>query len=192
VREEPWVRLDGVLERRAVDLDGVGNSRARERAREDHRAHDEVVGQCDVRPNALDHVAHRGHVRTEVGVELGLGERLEGTGLDSLVAVGDVDGEQAADLRPVHRRPHGHPPLPHAQRPVVPRSLRVDPRELQRGAVLAQQVQLVAAPDEGSGELGVVDVRSRSAQEVAVEDEDLHNGSLPALCRGSHCYDPAR
>ena len=52
--QEARVRLDRVLERAAVDLHRVRDAGARERPREDQRAHDEVVGQRDVRPRARE------------------------------------------------------------------------------------------------------------------------------------------
>jgi hypothetical protein len=107
--------LDRVLERRAVDLDRVGHPGARERAGEDHRAHDEVIGERHVRGSSLGDLADGGHVRGEVGIELGGGELGERARLDPLVAVRDVDGEQAADVRPVDRRPCRGAPLLHLQ-----------------------------------------------------------------------------
>ena len=105
VREEALrVRLDRVLQRRAVDLDGVGH--VAERPREDGRAHDQVVGERDVGARPLGDLAHGGDVALQVAVELGLRQVGERLGLDPVVAVGDVDRQQAAEVGAVDRRPH--------------------------------------------------------------------------------------
>ena len=46
--------------------------------------------------------------------------------------------------------------------------------ELGRVAVLADDVDLVSQPGQGRGEAGVVDVRPGPAEQVAVEDQNLH------------------
>ena len=92
---EPWI------------FDGVGDVEPRQPAREHDRAHHEVVGERDVRPRALGDLADRGDVALQVGVELGVGELGERPGLDAVVAVGDVDGQQAADVGAVDRRARG-------------------------------------------------------------------------------------
>ena len=101
------VALDGVLERAAVDLDRVGHAEPLQRAGEDHRAHHQVVGERDVGPHALGHLAHRGHVALQVAVDLGLVEVLERARLDALVAIGDVERQQARDVGPVDRHASG-------------------------------------------------------------------------------------
>ena len=94
VRQEARVRLDRVLERAAVDLHRVRARRPCERAREDQRAHHQVVGERDVGPHALGDLAHRGDVALHVALELGVGEVRERARLDPVVAVGDVDGSR--------------------------------------------------------------------------------------------------
>ena len=165
-----------------MDLDRVGRLAA-ERAGEDHRAHDEVVGERDVGPGARGDLADRGDVALEVGRELVLAEVLERARLDALVAVGHVDGQQPAEVGPVDgraRRVAAHLEL---QRAPVPVAGGVDPRERERLAVLAQQVDLVPVAGERRGELGVVDVRPGAAQQVAVEDENPHRAHFAAADR---------
>ena len=55
----------------------------------------------------------------------------------------------------------------------------VDERVLLGVALLAEQVHLVAEPHERRGEAGVVDVRARPAEQIAVEDQDAHGPHLP-------------
>jgi hypothetical protein len=98
------VRLDRVLERRAVDLHGVRH--VAERPREDRRAHDQVVRQREVGADPLSDLAHGGHVALQVAVELRLREVRERLGLDPVVAVGDVDRQQAAEVGAVDGRAH--------------------------------------------------------------------------------------
>ena len=125
------MRLDRVLERGAVDLDRVRD--AVERPREHDRAHHEVVGERDVGPHALGDLAHGGDVALEVVVELGVGELGERLRLDPLVAVGDVDRQQAAEVGPVDRRPHRLAPRLERQRAAVPVPGGVDPVQLRTG-----------------------------------------------------------
>ena len=98
-REPLVVRLQRVLERRAVDLHGVGH--VAEAAREDHRAHQEVVGEAGLDVGGRRDVAHRAHVRVEVAIQLLVGEAVEGPHLEALVVVVDVHRQQAADVGPV-------------------------------------------------------------------------------------------
>jgi hypothetical protein len=105
VREEAGVRLDGVLKGRAVDHNGERHQ-SFEAAGEDHRAHDEVVGQRDIGSNPLGDLAHRFDVRVEVAVELLLAQLGEGPGVHTLVAVRDVGGQHRA-RRLVGRRCSG-------------------------------------------------------------------------------------
>jgi hypothetical protein len=111
-----------------------------------------VVGERDVGPRPRRHLAHRPHVGVQVGIELGLRQLRIGLGVESLVAVGDVDRQDVADV--------GHVDLHPGQR--------------RRVAVLAEQVHLVAQTDERRGELGVVDVGAGPTQQVAVEDQYAH------------------
>ena len=96
--QEPRVRLDRVLQRRAMDLDRVRDPGARQRPREDRRAHDQMVGERHVRARAGGDIRHGGHVVGDVAVELGVAEVLERARLDVLVAVGHVHGQQPADV----------------------------------------------------------------------------------------------
>src|SRR5688572_20943505 len=61
-----------------------------------------------------------------------------------------------------------------AQAAVCPATDAVYPVHRAGLAVLAQQVDLVAEPGQRARHARVVDVASRPVQEVAVEDEDLH------------------
>ena len=60
------------------------------------------------------------------------------------------------------------------ERAGVPVPGRVDPVQLQRRAVLAEQAQLVPGAHQRRAELGVVDVRARAVQQVAVKDRGSH------------------
>ena len=100
----------------------------------------------------------------EVAVELGVGELGEGLDLEALVGVVDEDRQQAADVRRVDGD----------------RARRRRRRSVGRVAVLAEQVHLVAEPGERGREAGVVDVGAGAAQQVAVEDQDLH--TRQAMC----------
>ena len=100
VRQEALrVALDGVLQRAAVDLDRVGHvRRPSARARID-RAHHEVVGERDVGPRALGDLAHGGDVARRGSASSSASVQLEERPrLEALVAVGDVDRQQAADV----------------------------------------------------------------------------------------------
>ena len=155
-----------------MDLDRVGH--ALERAREHRRAHHEVVGERDVRPHALGDLAHGGDVALEIAVELGVREVAERLGLDAVVAVGDVDRQQAAEVGPVDGRPDRLAPGLEHQLAAVPVPGGVDPALLEGVALLTQQVHLVARAHQRGGEPRVVDVRAGPAQQVAVEDQDPH------------------
>ena len=96
------VRLDRVLERAPVDLDRVPQPRPRQ----DDRPHDEVVRQRGLGGDARGHVAHGADVGGEVVLQLGIGQVLEGLGVEALVAVGDVHGQDAPDRRRVDRAAH--------------------------------------------------------------------------------------
>ena len=93
-QEALGIALDDVLQRAAVDLHRVGHVAA-EPAGEDRRAHDEVVGERHVGPRARADVAHRGDVGLHVGLDLGVAALQQRARLEALVAVGDVDGQQA-------------------------------------------------------------------------------------------------
>ena len=146
-------------------------------AGEDRRAHHEVVHQRDVRTCALDDLAHGGDVRLQIAVQLVLGELLERAGLDAVVAIGDVDGQQAAEVRAVDRGLCRRAPLLDAQSAGVPVARRIHPLQLERRALLAEQVQLVPGTHQRRPELGVVDVGARAVEQVPVEDEDAHDAT---------------
>ena len=106
-QEALGVALDDVLERAAVDLHRVGDVVA-ERAGEDDRAHHEVVGQRDVGPRARGDVADGGDVaRRRSARSPRRCSRGTACAVDALVAVGDVDGQQVADVRPPRRHADG-------------------------------------------------------------------------------------
>jgi len=178
VGEEARIGLDGVLEGRAVDHHGVRH-RFREATGEDHGAHDEVVGQREVRSDVFGDLPHRVDVRIEVVVELlpaQLGERL---GADALVAIRDVDRQHVADVRPVGgaadrlaQRLHGEPA-------VAPLAHRVDELQSLGVTVLAEQVDLVPGAPQCRGEVRVVDVGTRPGEQIAVEHQDSHAINRP-------------
>ena len=87
-----------------MDLERV----AQPGAGEDHRAHDQMVGERRVdAAERLDHLADRGDVGVEVAIELGVAELGEGLHLEALVAVVHVDRQQAADVGVVDRHRAG-------------------------------------------------------------------------------------
>jgi hypothetical protein len=98
-------------------------------------------------------------VRLDVPLELRLAQLGEGLHLEALVVVANEHGQQAADVGVVDR---------HRSRSVG--------REVACVAILAQQVNLVSQPRQRAGQARVVDVGARAAQQVAVEDQDLHRG----------------
>ncbi len=127
-------------------------------AGEDRWAHDQVVGQsCVDSTCCFCNVPHGRDVGLDVAVQLFVGELREGLDLEALVGVLDIDREEAVDVGVVD----------------------LDPLQLDL-AVLAEEMDLVAEPGQGLGEVGVVDVAAGAAQHVAVEDENTHR------CRSSY------
>jgi hypothetical protein len=118
----------------------------------------------------------RRHVRGQVAIELGVAELWEGLYLEALVAVADVDGQQGADVREIA----GDASLPgrlaaardDLELSPAPVADSVDPRERCRVTILAEKVDFMPEPRERLGDVGVVDVAARAAQQVAVEDQD--------------------
>jgi hypothetical protein len=147
IGQEARVRFDRVLEGGAVDLGGEGADAG---AGEDRRPHDQMVGEGGV--DAADRLgdrAHRGHVGLQVAIELGLGQLRERLDLEPLIRVFDVDRQQTVDVGVVDLHP-------------------LDPNL----AVLTEQMDLVAEPGQGTGQVDVVDVAAGAAQHVAVEEEN--------------------
>ena len=173
--------LDRVLERAAVDLDRVGH-RARQRAREDHRAHHEVVGQRDLAaPRSAATSATAATLACDVARDLLVAALRERARLDALVAVGHVHRQQPADVRAVDRaaRLARRAPAPHPAGAPAARPASQSPAASTNGvvlgvALLAEQVNLVAEPHQRVGQAGVVDVGPGAAEQVAVEDQDAH------------------
>src|SRR5205823_682238 len=85
---------------------------------------------------------------------------------------GDVHGQDAADVRQIGGAADRLAVRLHAQSAVLEAAHRVDEGQAGRVPVLAQEVDLVAQIDERLDQRGVVDVAARSAQQVAVEDQD--------------------
>ena len=199
-RREPLARggqetlglgLDRVLERAAVHLDGV--RRARQRAREDQRAHHEVVGERQLGARQRLDLGNRGHVGLDVAADLGVAAAGEGTGFEALVAVGDINGQKPADVGAVdgaaaaggraalNRRPERARPrraqLAHAQFARVPVPGRGRERQALGVALLGEQMDLVPEPGQRLRETRVVDVGAGSLEQVAVEDEHARHGA---------------
>ena len=143
-----------------MDLHGIGDL-APQRASEDHRSHDQVVGERDLGAYARPQLAHGGHVGGDIGGDLRFAAVGEGARFDPLVAVGHIDGEQAADVGPVDgaaprgrgrggagARPAG---LAHLELARVPVAEGVDEGLLLGMAVLAEQVHLVPETRERLG-----------------------------------------
>ena len=133
VRLEPRMRLHDVLERAPVDLDRVRDAEAVERPRQDHGPHHQVVRQRHVGRDPLRDLAHGGHVAREIPLHLLVGQVRERPRLHPLVAIRDVQGQQARDVRPVHRGAHGLPPHLHVQAAAIPGAGGVDPRQAPAG-----------------------------------------------------------
>ena len=122
--QDPRGAVAGLLRVRAAALEvgdhGVGEVGAVDRKRvvepgaaEDHRPHDQVVGERRVdAAERLDQLADRRDVRLEVAVELGVGELGERLDLEALVGVVDEDRQQAADVGGVDRDRARTPPAP--------------------------------------------------------------------------------
>ena len=151
------MRLDRVLERAAVNLHRVGHTGSRQRAGENHRSHDQVVGERDVGPRTRDHIGDGRHVGLDVSVDLFVAQLVERASLDVLVGVGHVHRKQTADFGPIDGRPGGTD-LAHRQLASVPVGDGTDEIELVRVTVLAEQVDLVAKPHQGRHKAGGVDV----------------------------------
>jgi hypothetical protein len=91
------MRADGVLERAAVDLDGIWDP-ALEAPCQDRGAHNEVIRERDVGTGFGGHPLHRRDVGLDVVSELAIAELGKGHRLEPLVAIGHVDGEDPADV----------------------------------------------------------------------------------------------
>ena len=174
--EARGVGLDRVLERAPVDLDRVGDT-GRESPGEDHRAHDQVVGQGEIDAPAVGDLPDGGGVPGDVGVDLGRAALAERPNLEALVAVVDVDGEDRPDVRPVDGHPDGLADDPDAQGAGVPVPGRVDVRVILWGALLGQEVDLVPETGQGRGQAGVVEVRERDRvlRPPLVDDDREHD-----------------
>ena len=132
VRAEPRdVGPDGVLERRAVDLDRVRDPAA-QRAGQDHRAHDQVVGQRQVRPDPLRDVRDGRGVGRDVALDLGVGQLGKRPRVEPGVLVGHVERQDAADVGHVGRAPGRPPRRLDVQRAVIPAADGVDEAEFLR------------------------------------------------------------
>src|SRR5262249_7031509 len=107
-------------------------------------------------------LADGGDVGLDVALELRLAQLREGLDLEPLVGVLDVDREKAADVGDVD----------------------LDPRRANL-PVPAEEMDLIAETGRGRRQAGVVDVAARAAQQVAVENQDLHR-------RGPLLLSPAR
>ena len=131
-RPEARVRLDGVLQRAAVDLDRVRDVRRSARARIAGPITRWFASATSGR-HARDDLAHGGDVGVQVAVDLGVAE-LRGTGAPRCRrSVGDVDRQQAADVRPVDGRARRASRRSlDDQRPGVPVARRVDPVQRER------------------------------------------------------------
>ena len=118
----------------------------------------------------------------------------EGLGIEALVAVGHVDGQHAADVREVGGHTRVRVAL-EVQRAALPAAHGAHERQLGGMAVLTEDVDLVAHIRERRGQARVVDVAARTAQQVAVEDENPHwallSSSVPT-CLQYGAPDPER
>ncbi|HVL97155.1 MAG TPA: hypothetical protein VM266_14955 [Solirubrobacteraceae bacterium] len=169
---------DGVLEVGAVDLDGVGDA-GRQAARGGQRAHDEVVDQGEVGAPTLRDGGDRAGVGGDVGLDVFGGALDEGLDREARVAILDVDGQQAAEVRLPDRHSDRLAQHFHAGDGAVGSEPadRVDPVELMGLPILREEVDRVARADERRHEPGVVDVGPRSAEQVAMEDEQVHGAT---------------
>ena len=140
-----------------MHLHGVGNLPG-ERAGEDRRPHHEVVGERQLRLYARRDLAHGLHVCLHIGEQLGVAAVGERARFDALVAVGDVNGQQGADVGAVDRTAHRIAHRPHAQAPAFPVAGGVDEGVRLGVALLAEQVHLVSERHQRRSEACVVDV----------------------------------
>jgi hypothetical protein len=126
---------------------------------EDDGAHDQVVRQRRVWPaEGVHDIPNSGDVGLEIALELSVGELGKRLDLKPLVAVRNEDRQQAADVGDVHRDPVASP----------------DPVKISGAPVLAEQVHFVSLARQRLRQARVVDVGSRPAQQVTVEDQDAH------------------
>ena len=132
-----------------VNLDGVRH--VGEGAREDRGAHDQMVGEREVRPHTRGHLAHGGDVRVEVAPELRFVALCERAGFDALVDVGHVHGQQATDIGPINRAARVRAEFADTQLALLPVSDCVDKGLALGMAVLTEQVHLVPELDERGG-----------------------------------------
>ena len=176
------MRLDGVLERAAMHLDGVRNLAA-QRPGKNGGAHHQMIGQGDVGARTDDDLAHRGDVRIDVVRDLGIGALGERARLHPLVAIGNVHGQQRPDVWAVDGATHTLVrPAPrqrtHAQDSLVPVARSVNERLTLGMAILAEQMHLVSKLDQRRCQPRVVYVRTGPLEQVAVKDQDAHRVSL--------------
>ena len=142
------VRANSVFQRASVDLDGIWRPPF-QTAREDHGAHHQMIGERDVwRRYGSD----RGDVDVEVVAERRLVDVRERQRIKALIVISHVDGKQAPNV--------GHVDCHAVRRQCRP--------------VLAEQVHLMAQSSQRSRQVGVVDVATGAAQQVAMENEDPH------------------
>jgi hypothetical protein len=168
-----------------VDLHRVGHPPL-QAASEDHRAHDQVVGERHLRSHALAQLEHGGHVGCDVVGDLPVIALRERTRLDALVAVRHVHGQQLTDVRPIHGAPArparaitlacGSLEIADSKRAVIPVADRIHERIPLGVTVLAEQMHLVSETDERSRQARVVDVRPGPVEQIAVEDQHAHSG----------------
>ena len=92
--------------------------------------------------------------------------------MEVVVGVGHVHGQDPADVRQVRGAADLLALRLHLEAGAIEAAHGVHERERRGVVVLAEQVDLVAQADERADERGVVDVAARSAQQVAVEDQD--------------------
>ncbi len=139
-----------------MHLDRVGHA-ASQRAAQDRRSHNQVVGQRNVGPGAPRHLSHPLGVGSEVQVELAVAQLGEGHGVEAVVLVGHVDRQDPADVGVMDGDGLGQ-------------------SQAFRMALLAHEVHLVPEGRERSRQTEVVDVAARASQQVAVEDQYAQGG----------------
>jgi hypothetical protein len=157
-----------------VDLDRIGDA-ASQRAGQDHRAHHQVVREGPVRLDRRDDVANGGGVCRDVMFDLTVCQLRKGARVESLVVIGHIDRQEAADVREVSSTADRTARDLDVQPPVTPAADGIHEIEFRRVPFLAQQMYLVAEIDQPPGQLRIVDITSCAPQEVAMEYQNAHS-----------------
>src|SRR5664279_5121084 len=103
----------------------------------------------------------------------------KGARVESLVVIGHIDRQEAADVREVSSTADRTARDLDVQPPVTPAADGIHEIEFRRVPFLAQQMYLVAEIDQRPGQLRIVDITSCAPQEVAMEYQNAHSHHVP-------------